>query len=573
MNACFLSRYFRCVGLAAFLIVWTCSAAWAQAPDGEVKPTDPQPPLKYHGLVPGMSTAADVREALGQSMHEARWYAYKMLFPAAGRDNLIDSVHLHGKDGGYSSTEAATIPAGFESREKVLAAFGSPEQEIKMATFSVLDYTHLGVRFVFNVQGETIGVAYVPNVLTRVPDGGPRLLDMSKLRSGPQPSPEKPAPVGNLKAGTAEVTITPKKEWMPPRIRDAFRVHDDMRARVVVFEKDDVRIALVGADLFGMLRTDIDAIRARAKESGIDFLLLAMSHNHAAPDTIGVYGHYPAEYVAYIQDQVHDAVQKAVGSLQPVKEFRTASRELPMDGARVIGYFRNARNPGILDPTISILQPIGDDGKPIATLVNFACHVEGLENGPADCSADFPGYMCEQIRADGGGQGVFLNGAVGGMVSGDNNARTHDKAQVMGLGLAKIVKELATTAQPPAEFHYGFTTSKVTFPMTNPRFLPLYEARGGLDEGRVTSEMALIRLGEAELITLPGEVLPEVSFEILQQMKGFPRILVGLANDQLGYIIPEYDFRSNSYEETMSQGKATAAAVRDTALKLLAEEN
>ena len=142
----------------------------------------------------------------------------------------------------------------------------------------------------------------------------------------------------------------------------------------------------------------------------------------------------------------------------------------------------------------------------------------------------------------------------------------------MGLGLAAIVQDLASTAQPPAKFNYGFETSKVTFPMTNPRFLPLYEARGGLDEGRVTSEMTLIRLGEAELITLPGEVLPEVSFEILEKMQGFPRILVGLANDQLGYIIPEYDFRSDSYEETMSQGKATATAIRDTAWKLLGAE-
>lgn len=557
-----------CLGV----VVLSGGIALAQSPDGEVKPTDPQPPLKYHGLVPGLSTAAETRAALGQPAHEAEWYAYKMLYPAAGREGLIDSVHLHGKDGGYSCTEAASVPAGYENRDKVAAALGAPEQEIKMATFSMLDYTHLGVRFVFNKQGETIGVAYVPNVRTRVPEGAPRLHDMSGLRSGPQPKPAEPGALGNLKAGAAEATITPKKEWMPPRLRDAFRVHDEMFARVVVFEKDGVRIALVGADLFGMLRSDIDAIRQRAKEAGIDFLLFGMSHNHAAPDTIGVYGHYPAEYVAYIQDQVQKAVAQAVANLQPVKEFRTASRELPMDGARVIGYFRNARNPGVVDPTLSLLQPIGEDGKPIATIVNFACHVEGLEDGPGVCSADFPGYMCQQIRADGGGQGVFLNGAVGGMVSGDNKARTHEEAKVTGLGLAALVKELANTAQPPATFNYGFATSKVSFPMTNPKFLPLYEARGGLDEGRVSSEMAIVKLGEAQMISLPGEVLPEVSFEILKEMQGFPRILVGLANDQLGYIIPEYDFRSNSYEETMSQGKATAPAVRDTAIKLLSVE-
>lgn len=70
-------------------------------------------------------------------------------------------------------------------------------------------------------------------------------------------------------------------------------------------------------------------------------------------------------------------------------------------------------------------------------------------------------------------------------------------------------------------------------------------------------------------MTLPGELLPEISFEIQEKMTGFPRILVGLCNDELGYIIPEYDFRSDEYEESMSQGPATAPIVRETAIRML----
>ncbi len=81
--------------------------------------------------------------------------------------------------------------------------------------------------------------------------------------------------------------------------------------------------------------------------------------------------------------------------------------------------------------------------------------------------------MCDQIKADGGGQAVFLNGAVGGMVSGDNKARTHEEAKVMGLGLAELVKDLATTAQPPATFDFGVDTRRVEIPMTNAGFKPL----------------------------------------------------------------------------------------------------
>ena len=40
------------------------AAAFGQAPKGDVKPTDPMPAVKYHALVPGLSTAQDVRQAL-----------------------------------------------------------------------------------------------------------------------------------------------------------------------------------------------------------------------------------------------------------------------------------------------------------------------------------------------------------------------------------------------------------------------------------------------------------------------------------------------------------------------------
>ena len=59
--------------------------------------------------------------------------------------------------------------------------------------------------------------------------------------------------------------------------------------------------------------------------------------------------------------------------------------------------------------------------------------------------------------------------------------------------------------------------------MTNAKFMPLYQARGGLNRGRVVTEMALINLGEAQIVTIPGELLPEISFEIQEKMNGFPR--------------------------------------------------
>jgi hypothetical protein len=193
-----------------------------------------------------------------------------------------------------------------------------------------------------------------------------------------------------------------------------------------------------------------------------------------------------------------------------------------------------------------------------------------LEKGVVELSADFPGPMCDQIQRDGLGQAVFLNGAVGGMISGDNRARTHEEAHATGLGLAAAVKELATKAQPGATFDFAFETRRVEIPVTNPRLKPLYQQLGrALVRGRVPTEVGLVKLGEAQIVAMPGELLPELSFEIQEHMTGFPRIIVGLANDELGYIVPAWDFRDDEYEETMSQGPGTGELLRDTAIRML----
>ena len=544
----------------------------AQAVKGAIAPDAPPPALTYHGLVPGLDTMDKVSKVLGEPVFASRWYNYKMYYPAQDRPGLIDVVHMHGdKPGsGLAEIEAASIPERYETEAKIRSALGEPEYELRMATWKMLDYAAQGARFALTPSGETIGVAYVPHLYRRVPPGERSLVDLSGLRQGPQPAPGKPADLRGLRVGVAEADITPVGEdWLGHR----YQVHDRLKARIAVFRDGNLTVAFVGADLFGVSYADNLAIREGARELGVDHTVVASSHNHESGDTIGVYGHYPAEYLAHIKQQTVAGIERALENLQPVAQLRVASRELPMDGIRVQDLFRNARNPGLLDPTISVMQAIGNDNKPILTMVHFACHVESVASGPREITADFPGYMCDEMKADGLGQPVFLNGAVGGMVSGDNKARTHESSREMGLKLAAIIKELVKTAQSPGAHVFSAERRPLHIPVTNQNFLARYkEGMRELVRGRIVTDMTYIRLGEAQFITLPGELLPEVSFEILEHMDGFPRMLLGLANDQIGYMVPPYDFRDDYYEETMSQGPATATQVRDMALRLLAGE-
>ncbi len=549
--------------------------ATAQAPRGKPDGSLPPPTLTYRGLIPGRSSVEEVRKALGTPLEEHRWYAYKLLYDALGRPGHFDAVHLRsgdGKKGELGCIEAASVPAEFATLSQVTAALGEPEWLIDFHRQTIADYSEKGARFAFDSAQKTIGIAYVPHGRPRVHSGERRSISLRSLPQGPQPSPAGGGAAADLQAGASRADLTPQKaEWLGPvAVGKPFKVHDPLEARCVVLARGDLRLAIVGADLFGMSKSEVDPIEVRLRQQGISHLILAMSHNHAAPDSIGIYGFFPKEYVDYVQEQVYQAVLEAAGRLRPVAKLIAGSDELPLDGARVQGLFRNARNPGIVDPQMAVLQGLGTDGKPIFTLVHFACHVEGLYTGILEPSADFPGYLCRTLDSELGGQTIFLNGAVGGMVSGDSKARTHAEAKVTGEKLAREAKRILSTAVPPSGSRFAIERRRLEVPMTNPKLIEFGKIAGRRPNlrGRVVTEMFRIRLGDAELITIPGELLPEVSFEVLDRMNGYPRMLVGLVNDELGYMLPGYDFNEGEYEESMSVGPAIGPMVRDLAIRM-----
>jgi hypothetical protein len=537
----------------------------------------PPPPIAYEGLVPGVSTREEAVERLGKPAHEASWYSWKMLYPARNRPGHFDAIHV-GDGRRIGAIEAATVPEGYESLDRVHEKLGEAEFTLELSRQTLADYSARGLRFVFDEKERTTGVAYFPAGYPRVHSGERRMLSLRALLQGPQPVPAATiAPAGEvagadpgLLCGAAEADITPlEPDWLGPV---QFTVHDRLKARAAVFTRGELTVALVGGDIFGMLKPDIDRIEERFLPAGVDHLVLAMSHVHSAGDPIGIYGFYPEKFVKRIQEGVAGAVEAALASRRKVKELRAASDELPLDGARVEGLFRNARNPGIVDPQVAVLQAIGEDGKAIVTIAHFACHPEGIQkskDGPLEVSADFPGALCDALREKTGAQAVFLNGALGGMVTGDTRARTHEEAAGQGKRLAGEVERILAFAVPQP-LRLSASRKRVEIPVTNPKMIA-FELQSGRRSylGRVVSEMFHIRLGDAEIITAPGELLPEVGFEVLARMRGYPRMIVGLANDELGYLIPAYDFRAGTYEESMSLGPAAAPVILGTAIRML----
>ena len=103
-----------------------------------------------------------------------------------------------------------------------------------------------------------------------------------------------PATAAEFTVGFAEVDLSPDVAKKPVYLagfgqnRKATKVHDPITARAVVMADGDKKIALVSVDVVGLFHPTVE--RIREKLPGFQYVLVAATHNHEGPDTLGLWG-------------------------------------------------------------------------------------------------------------------------------------------------------------------------------------------------------------------------------------------------------------------------------------------
>ena len=91
-------------------------------------------------------------------------------------------------------------------------------------------------------------------------------------------------------------------------------------------------------------------------------------------------------------------------------------------------------------------------------------------------------------------------------------------------------------------------------------------------QGTVSTVVNLINLGNAQILTIPGEALPNIGYYLKRKMKGEHNLLFGLTNDAFGYILTKVDFGSfkrYEYVSRTSLGEMTGETYIEEALALV----
>jgi len=391
----------------------------------------------------------------------------------------------------------------------------------------------------------------------------------------------------DIRAGAAKRTITPDLEKYSSvymagfgHNRRATSIHDDLWARCLALGEERMPLAICGVDSIGLFREDVIKIRELVKKQigrEADVVVAAL-HDHEAPDTMGLWG--PREdssginesYNRYVVERTAEAAVEAIKGLKPAK-FVLAKAHPPI----LDSFIDDTRPPVVHDAEVIALSAVAEDGTRIVTLVNWANHPETLGSKNTAITSDYSGYLRDELETRLGGMAVFVNGAVGGMQSPLGAKiegfpeESFDKAQYIGHHVADIAADAVLAAKPSSLTGFEFAETTIHIPIANKGFqlaakADLYKGRKPMSaSGSTAAPVGLVRLRDGDTVRLaialiPGELYPELSVGGVERYSGadFPdapvepaikstmdtpyKMLFGLADDEIGYIIPKAEW-------------------------------
>ena len=399
-------------------------------------------------------------------------------------------------------------------------------------------------------------------------------------------------------------------------------VLDDMYARVVYIDdnKNNGGIILCSIDAVGISRKDINDIRKIVIESkkipNLKSINICATHSHSAIDTQGLWGEkiYKSgrneAFMETLKEKTANAIIEAYQNRCDGKLFfsKIETENLQFD----------CRTPDTFDRNLNRIHfvPFDKEKKEIF-IVNFASHAELLGSKTKKISADFPCYMIKQIEnVNKNAEVVFVNGAIGGMISAKEIKKVYrheidceEYTKEFGKNLGNLV--LSLNDEEEIEPIINIKSKQINIPVENfvltlARFLKVLnnDFTKKNKDSFVISEVGFLVMGQKQvaIFLIPGELFPElyngeflsaehsateteaVYLPLNQMTEIKNNFVIGLCNDELGYIIPKNDFLLNEetpyiksahdrfgrnhYEETNSVGPQIAETLLDNIKEL-----
>ncbi len=409
-----------------------------------------------------------------------------------------------------------------------------------------------------------------------------------------------------LCVGSAKVNITPPLSvpylgYVPRQARFG-GIHDHLYARAMALDNGDTKLAIVSADslgfgnqILGSGRNFTAEVRQKISDrTGIEShnIMLACTHAHAAPETMGItrLSDVPevAPWLEALMEQLASAVEMAASNLAPARlKLGMGQVESISHNRRVSGLsVKDQIAQGLLDTQVGVLLCEGLENNESSIIVNFACHPVTVQAQPL-VSAGYPGVttdLVEQI-VEGCQNCLFLQGAAGNINPIRDDTRDFADVRRYGMVLAgevlKIIGALQSPETPAMEPNLAAMTETLHLPVRDlPDPKPIKEAykqaTRSLEDAKteeekykalqksreykesldfiehatepVSAEAQVMRIGDLALAATPGEMFAQLGLEAKRRSAAPDTFVVELANGCVGYLLNPGGFEEGGYE-------------------------
>lgn len=370
---------------------------------------------------------------------------------------------------------------------------------------------------------------------------------------------------------------------------------DPLFARILILQQGNTSILWASCDLLGLStmfdRTFREQI-SRATSIPVQNILISCTHTHSAPVAMPARGPSGVADERWLHESVFNRVAAAATELnrdlRPVMQIKTGSEI-------VAGFGYNRQDSSVpIDDRVYAMCLIGEDRKPIATLVNYALHPVVIGEHNLKCSADFPGYVSGTIEEKIGGVALFIQGSCGDVDPVIYRDQGRDAGTVETIHeIGSTIASVALASLKPAEssaLDISVQSCRVAVPVDPaPGKSELAQWKAALLKERgkqevipkdgagraamyqlawvddlerairqdrvpdsLSVEISALRIGPVHVVTFPFEIYSQIGLNLRQALSPRHLILAAYTHGLIGYVVTADAKRQGGYGVALS---------------------
>ena len=334
-------------------------------------------------------------------------------------------------------------------------------------------------------------------------------------------------------------------------------VHDSLYARTFVFQKGNLKAAMVSIDLLIFPPSIAGQVGAEIKNMGWeeDQLYFSATHTHSGiggwlEGIIGYFsmGEYNEETVTIIANRIVQSIHEAESDLQEARVGYKAIKAPEF-------VYNRLHTDGPVDDRLHVIKFIKRDGE-CAILSSYNAHPTCINSHDLSISNDYPYYLIHNLEVDTTIDfSAFFAGAMGshGPMGEERKDDKYKKPEMIGKGLAR--KILDVNGGIPLTGNTSLLSSELSFPFDDMHIRVSDNIRTrkwvfNAVMGELDNEINVLKIGDVLFLSTPCELSGELTLRLNKEIPASQHLIITSFNGTyMGYVTPdEYYDKFNKFE-------------------------